>query len=49
MNLSRLLAVIFVMLALVGCAQMTPGQGQTSYAPYSRDESGNRNDRGPDM
>jgi hypothetical protein len=49
MNLSRLLAAAFVMLALVGCAQMTPGQRQTPYAPYLLDESGNTNDRGPDM
>jgi hypothetical protein len=49
MHLSRLLAAAFVMLALVGCAQMTPGQRQTPYAPDLLDESGNTNDRGPDM
>ena len=49
MHLSRLLAAALVMLALVGCVQVTPGQGQTPYAPYLLDESGNTNDRGPDM
>jgi hypothetical protein len=36
MNLHRRLAALFVILALVGCAQVATGQGQ---APYSH-ESG---------
>jgi hypothetical protein len=34
---SRQFAAVFVLLALVGCGQVAPGQGQTPYAPYSRD------------
>jgi hypothetical protein len=47
MNLHRCLAGVFVILALAGCASVTTGQGQPSYAPYSRDDGGMN--RGPDM
>lgn len=33
----RQFAAVFVLLALVGCGQVAPGQGQAPYAPYSRD------------
>jgi hypothetical protein len=42
MNLHRLLAALFVILALVGCAQVATGQGQALDAPYSHDN-------GPDI
>jgi len=48
MNLSRRLATVLVMLALVGCIQVATGQGQAPYAPYSPGDSGNMNDRGGD-
>jgi hypothetical protein len=41
------LAALFVMLALAGCAQGVNGQGQSRYAPYSRD-NGNMHDSGGD-
>ena len=31
------LVALFIILALLGCAQAVPGQGQTAYAPYSDD------------
>ncbi len=37
MNPQRVFAAIFVVLALVGCAQPISGQGSAVYAPYSRD------------
>ncbi|HKM73373.1 MAG TPA: hypothetical protein VJX94_25465 [Stellaceae bacterium] len=37
MKLNRRLAALFVTLALGGCAQTIAGQGQSPYAPYSRD------------
>ena len=42
MILHRLLATLFVILALAGCAQIATGQGQAPAAPYSHDS-------GPDM
>jgi len=42
MNLHRWLAALFVLLALAGCAQTTPGQGQTPAPSYP-------SDNGPDM
>jgi hypothetical protein len=42
MNLHRRLAALFVILALVECAQVATGQGQAPDAPYSHDS-------GPDM
>jgi len=33
----RQFAAVFVLLALVGCGQVAPGQGEAPYAPYSRD------------
>jgi|GEM_PF-3469301 len=33
----RQFAAVFVVLALVGCGQVAPEQGQAPYAPYSRD------------
>jgi hypothetical protein len=35
MNLNRRLAVLFVILALGGCAEPAPGRSQAPYAPYS--------------
>jgi hypothetical protein len=43
MNLHKRLAALFVILALVGCAQVAPGRGQ---APYSHDDE-ERMDRPP--
>ena len=34
MNLQGWLAVLFVILALAGCAQVATEQGQQPYAPY---------------
>jgi hypothetical protein len=42
MNPRRLLAGIFVVLALAGCVPPATGQGTGAYAPYS-------DDRGADM
>ena len=41
MNLHRLLAALFLVLALGGCAQVATGQGQVPDAPYSH-EMGDR-------
>jgi hypothetical protein len=46
MNLYRRLAALFLILALVGCAQAATGQGQAPYAPYSHDDE-ERMDRPP--
>ncbi len=35
----RPLATLFIILALVGCSQSVPGQGQTASAPYSDDNA----------
>ena len=50
MNLHRwLTALLFVILALAGCAQVTAGQGQAPYDPYSPDPNGEYpRDRGGD-
>jgi hypothetical protein len=42
MNPQRVLATIFVVLALAGCLPSPTGQGTSVYAPYS-------DDRGADM
>jgi hypothetical protein len=42
----RQLAAVFVILALVGCAQVATGQVQAPYAPYSPENDGNVQDRG---
>jgi len=46
MNLQGWLAVLFVILALGGCAQLSAGQGQPPYGPYPHD---NGLDRRGDM
>ena len=49
MNLHQWLAAVFVILALAGCAQVTAGQGQAPYDPYSPDPNGEYpRDRGGD-
>ena len=45
MNWHIRLATLFLILALAGCAQGVNGQGQSRYAPYSRD-NGNMHDHG---
>jgi hypothetical protein len=42
MNLHEWLAVLFVMLALAGCAQAATEQGQAPNAPYPRNLTGIR-------
>jgi hypothetical protein len=46
MNWHRRLAALFVLLALVGCAQGVTGQAQAPYAPYSSENKGNMHDSG---
>ena len=46
MNLHRLLAALFVSLALAGCAQEIPGQAQAPYAPNSPEDNGIRPEHG---
>jgi hypothetical protein len=49
MNLHQWLAAVLVLLALAGCAQVTTGQRQAPYAPYSPDLNGEYpRDRGGD-
>ena len=48
MNLRRWLALLFVLLAVAGCAQEAAEYGQPPYAPYPYDDDG-RMDRPPDM
>jgi hypothetical protein len=48
MNLHRCLAIVFVILALVGCVQAATGPEQAPYAPYSPGDNGNTRDRGGD-
>jgi hypothetical protein len=38
--------VLFVILALAGCASMSAGPGQTPNAPYSPENNGNMRDIG---
>jgi len=38
MSLQRLLAALFVILALLGCASVPTGRGQVPYAPYSHED-----------
>jgi hypothetical protein len=38
MNLHRLLAALFVLLALAGCAPMAAGPGQATNAPHQQDD-----------
>jgi hypothetical protein len=45
MNWHIRLAALFVMLALAGCAPGVNGNGQSRYAPYSRD-NGNMHEHG---
>jgi hypothetical protein len=45
MNPRRRLAALFVLLALVGCAQATTEQGNAPFAPYPPE---NMHDRGGD-
>ena len=42
MNLHRWFAALFVMLALAGCAQVTPGQGQTPAPSFLSDNGPDR-------
>jgi len=42
MSLHRWLAAPIVILALGGCAQVSAGQGQPPYAPYSAGNNGGR-------
>jgi len=46
MNWGRRLAVLFVILALTGCAQGVTGQPQIPSAPYSPENNGNMHDGG---
>jgi hypothetical protein len=48
MDLHRWLAAVFIILALVGCAQGPRSQGQAPYAPYSPDSNEDVHDRGGD-
>ena len=43
------LVAFLVVLVLVGCVQAVDELGQAPDAPYSHDDRGNINDRGPDM
>jgi hypothetical protein len=49
MNLQRRLVVLYVILALAGCAPMATGQGPAPDAPYPHDDKGNVHDRGFSM
>jgi hypothetical protein len=49
MHWRRGLAAFLVMLALAGCAEGAPSQGQTHNAPYSPENSANTHDHGNDM
>jgi hypothetical protein len=46
MNGHRRRAALFVMLALVGCAQGVTGLGQAAYAPYSQKAKSDMHDGG---
>jgi hypothetical protein len=49
MSLPQWLAAVFILLTLTGCAQVAATRGQTPYAPYSLDPSGEYpRDRGGD-